>query len=194
MWPTASAMGSIIAAVAVLLIHMETSAVAAITPKSRRLGLVPIRTMIASAMRRCSDHFSMAFPMKKPPIKRYMAWLAYGAAAIAMVATPNSGKSASGSMAVTGMGTASVSHHNAIRVATPATAHPSPESPVGPGNSRIKTNRASPATSPNRWVGVETVPSPSDAAGPVIRSRVSSLSRTSVPSGRSWFTRRILRA
>ena len=41
MWATASAMGSIIAAVAVLLIHMETSAVAAITPRSRRLGAGP---------------------------------------------------------------------------------------------------------------------------------------------------------
>ena len=66
-------MGSIIAAVAVLLIHMERNAVASMKPSTKRLGLVPTNAMIRSAMRLWSPHFSMVTARKKPPMKRKMS-------------------------------------------------------------------------------------------------------------------------
>ena len=66
-------MGSIIAVVAVLLIHIDKNAVASMNPSTRRFGLVPTHARIRSAMRLCSPHFSIVTARKKPPMKRKMS-------------------------------------------------------------------------------------------------------------------------
>lgn len=72
MVPTARAGASIIAAVEVLLIHMETNAVPAMKPRSTRLGEASMVATIERAMRLCRPHFSSAFARKNPPMKRKM--------------------------------------------------------------------------------------------------------------------------
>ena len=54
-------------------------------------------------------------------MNKKMIGLAYGLAASDIFMTPKNGNSTSGSMAVMGMGTASVTHHVIIQAATPIT-------------------------------------------------------------------------
>jgi hypothetical protein len=63
-------MGTIMMAVAVLEIHIERKAAATMKPRMMREGPPPIRRMIHSAMRLCSDHFSIVRAIMKPPMKR----------------------------------------------------------------------------------------------------------------------------
>jgi len=70
----------------------------------------------------------------KPPMNRKIRSLAYGAAASVMSSTPVIGNSISGSSAVAASGSASVTHHTAIRAPIATVARPpcdSPPSPVG---------------------------------------------------------------
>ena len=62
--------GNIIAAVAVLLIHMLISAVANITPPMRFEGRVPAANTVHSASRRCRFQRSIASAIKNPPINK----------------------------------------------------------------------------------------------------------------------------
>jgi hypothetical protein len=93
---TATATGVIITAVAVLDIHIEINAEAAIKPKTVREGSVPIHNTIRKAMRRWRCQRSMDLPMKKPAMKRKMISLPYSAATVLSEATPAKGSSTSG--------------------------------------------------------------------------------------------------
>ena len=61
---------SIIVAVAVFEIQIETKAVAASTPASSRRGSVPIASMTPSAIRRWSPCCSIAAAIAMPPANR----------------------------------------------------------------------------------------------------------------------------
>ena len=67
---TEEAMGSITTVVAVLLIHILRRAVANIKPKMTRLGEVPVRCMMVSAILRCKFTFSSAKAITNPPKNR----------------------------------------------------------------------------------------------------------------------------
>ena len=62
-----------------------------------------------------------------------MTGSANGAAAVAILAMPSSGRNTSGRSAVTKRGTASVVHQIAIHKASAAVAHPAADSPGGAG-------------------------------------------------------------
>ena len=64
--------GTIIIAVAVLLIHMDNRAVAIINPKIRREGVSPTINIVRIAMRLCRFHLSMVMAIIKPPRNRKM--------------------------------------------------------------------------------------------------------------------------
>ena len=64
----ASPIGTIITAVAVLDIHIDRNAAAAMKPSTIRAGPPPTIWMMASAMRRCRFHFSMVRAIMKPPM------------------------------------------------------------------------------------------------------------------------------
>ena len=63
---SASTIGSIISVVAVLLIHIDSSAVIPITPAPRERGPRPTRSSTVRATRRCSPHFATAWASRKP--------------------------------------------------------------------------------------------------------------------------------
>jgi hypothetical protein len=141
-------MGSIIIAVAVLLIHMPRSAVAIIAPATSRLGRVPARMMIVSAMRRWRLHRCMASAIQNPPRKRKISGPANGSAAVATSATPSNGRRPSGSTAVAARGrprspTISPSRRQAPRA--PRRAHRAPPAPAQASRDRSprgpRTNR-----------------------------------------------------
>ena len=63
-------MGSIISVVAVFDTHIDRKPVASISPSTIRRGCTPTRASVASAMRRCRFHFSIAMAIRKPPRNR----------------------------------------------------------------------------------------------------------------------------
>jgi hypothetical protein len=69
---SATPIGIIIVAVAVLVIQSEMKAVAARTPASSRRGSVPIPCMMPSARRRWRFHCCIAAAIAMPPAKRKM--------------------------------------------------------------------------------------------------------------------------
>ena len=71
-----SAIGTIIAAVALFEIHMLTKAVAAITPAITRSGDLPARPIAARAILRSSPHRVIAAASMKPPRNRKITSLA----------------------------------------------------------------------------------------------------------------------
>jgi hypothetical protein len=114
--PTESAMGSIINAVAVLLIHKLNKADAKRKPSISRCGDTPTPLTIDSAIRLCKPHRSSAVASINPPKNKNMTGLAYGEVDWATVPIPNKGKRITGINAVADIGIASVIHHIAIRV------------------------------------------------------------------------------
>ncbi len=70
---TLSAIGSIIAAVAVLETNMLSTAVASMIPATMFAGRVPTRRRVISAMRRSSPQRCMASASRKPPRNRKMS-------------------------------------------------------------------------------------------------------------------------
>ena len=64
---TAMATGSIMAVVAVLLIHIDTNAGATIRPANTRRGELPHSCSTVSAKRRCKPCSCIAAPMHMPP-------------------------------------------------------------------------------------------------------------------------------
>ena len=67
---TAMAIGTIIAAVAVLDTQAEISAVETMRPSTMRLGFVPKSEIVRSAMRRSRCQRCTPAAMRKPPRKR----------------------------------------------------------------------------------------------------------------------------
>ena len=148
--PTAMPIGNIMAAVAVLLIHIERNAVAIMNPSTSWYGPVPTHDRIDSAILLCRPHRSIVTAMKKPPMNRKIRSFAYGADAAGASRMPKNGNSTSGRIAVAGIGIASVIHQNAIKTATAAVRQPSTDRPSGAGNTSIATNPAAPPMSPMR--------------------------------------------
>jgi hypothetical protein len=114
-------MGSIIIAVAVLLIHMLMNPVANMNPRIIPFPEVPVIRMRFNAMRHAGDVFPRARAIIKPPRKRKIIGFAYGAAASRIFKTPNNGNTQSGIKEVTGIGTASATHQVTIQAATART-------------------------------------------------------------------------
>jgi hypothetical protein len=63
-------MGTIMMVVAVLLSHIESTAVASMNPPTSRLGAAPTAFRMVRAMRRCRFQRSTALAMRNPPRKR----------------------------------------------------------------------------------------------------------------------------
>ena len=118
---SASATGSIMSAVAVLLIHALMNVVATITASTTRRPLVPPMTLRATwAMRRWAPQYSAARESMKPPKNNRMSGSPYAPAALSVVSTPASGKITTGTSAVADSGSASNTHQIAQSVATAA--------------------------------------------------------------------------
>ena len=107
-----SPIGSIMATVAVLLIHMESPNVATARAASTRPGRGPTPGSVRSARakRRSRPWKKMARARMNDPMKRNMIGSAKGANAWAAGATPNTTASDTPSRAVMVMGTASLIH------------------------------------------------------------------------------------
>lgn len=69
------ATGSIIMAVAVLLIHMLIRQVLSIIPQIIPLGLSPVKAKSLNAILLCKCHFSTLYASKKPPKNNKMVLL-----------------------------------------------------------------------------------------------------------------------
>ncbi len=145
---TAMATGVIMTQVAVLLIHMDSNAVASMKPSTRRFGLLPTRMMTLSAIRRCRFHFCIATAIRKPPIKRNRISLPYDSVVSPVGRISNRGNRKIGSMAVAGIGTVSAIQKQAIKSATAATRDASTLMPSGNGISNTSANSRGPMTSP----------------------------------------------
>ena len=84
-------------------------------PSTVWAGSVPIHKTIRKAMRRCNCQRSMDLPMKKPAMNRKMISLPYSADTTFNGATPDKGKSTSGSSEVAAISMGSVIHQTAIQ-------------------------------------------------------------------------------
>ncbi len=138
----ASAIGSSITVVAVLLTHIEMNAVTAMKPRISSAGRVPTIARVARASRLWRPVCSSARAIRKPPRKRKITGLAYGAAVASSLATPRTGKSTIGRRAVTAIGSGSVTHQVPIRIPTAATCQPATDSPSG-GPARSSSAKSS---------------------------------------------------
>jgi hypothetical protein len=122
----ATAIGTIITAVAVFEIHIETAAVAISMPSRSCLGSVPTACSTRSATRRCRPVCSIAAPIAMPPRNKKMYASKYGWAVLQTSPAgprpnrPSIGNNNSGKHAVQWIGSASVSHNTAIAAATAA--------------------------------------------------------------------------
>ena len=103
-------MGIRIAAVAVLLIHIESTTAVIMKAIRRRTGepRTSRNCMSDRAMRRSSPCRVMALAMKKPPMKRKMSGSAYGAKAARLSVTPTTIIAGAINRAVTEIGSTSV--------------------------------------------------------------------------------------
>ena len=88
----ASASGIIIAVVAVFDTHIETNPAAHMKPRTIRVGEVPIRFTIASAMRRWRFHRCMACASMKPPREEIDEAVRVGRGGLGGRAEPEHGK------------------------------------------------------------------------------------------------------
>ena len=138
------AMGSIMRATAVLLIHMESSAEARRNAAMMEDCRVPATRSRQRASLVWRWQRSIPCAMSMPPKNKKITGFAKGAVALAMPQTPSKGKSTSGNIAVTANGVASDTHKEAMSTATPKVRHPSNERPAGGFMSRTKTSEATP--------------------------------------------------
>ena len=145
---TFSAMGIIISVVAVLEIHIESSAAATMNPRIMALGREPKAATTLSAMRACRFQRSIASATMNPPSSNMTMGLANGLAAWPALAMPRKGNRASGTRAVAAIGMASVAHQAAMSRAREASSQASRDSPPGTGMSWTIRASPSPATSP----------------------------------------------
>ena len=119
---TASAMGNIIRVVAVLEIHMLSSADAAMKPKTnRRLLPSPKSRTIDSAIRRCVPDLASAVERIKPPSKSRMTGFPYACETAAWSRTPDNGKAIIGMNDVAAKGMGSRIHQHTTKVVIPST-------------------------------------------------------------------------
>ena len=123
----AIATGTIMAAVAVLLMKAERNVVVSIRPKTIRFGVVPTKLITTSAMRRSRPQRITPPASMNAPRKRNTVSEAYGAIAALTLVTWKSGKSTIGSVEVTAIGTVSKHHQMAIQTRTPRQARPAEE-------------------------------------------------------------------
>lgn len=119
-------------------------------PRMIPLPDVPVMRIRFKAMRSCSLCFSRASAIIKPPRKRKIMGFAYGAADARIFITPSKGKSISGRKDVTGMGTASDTHHVIIHAATARTLYAPGEINDSGRKSHSRTNRVGPRKKPKR--------------------------------------------
>ena len=121
---TARATGSNIRDVAVLDIHMLSTADAAMNPNTmRRLLLPPNRFTMVRATRRWAPLFSIDVDKISPPNNSNTSELPYDSPTWPGVSTPTNGNTANGNNEVAGIGMASVTHQTAHNVVTPAVQH-----------------------------------------------------------------------
>ena len=131
-----TAIGSMMRATAVLLIHMESRADA-----RRKAPKIDDWRVPASPRRKNANlvwRWQLCIPcaMSIPPKNKKITGLANGAAAPAIPQMPSMGKNTSGNMAVTAKGITSETHSEAMRTATPKVCQPAGCSPEGAGTSR----------------------------------------------------------
>ena len=122
-----------IAAVAVLLIHIESTTAVIMKAIRRRIGepRTSRRCMSDRAMRRSSPCRVMALAMKKPPMKRKISGSAYGAKAARLSVTPTTIIAGAISSAVTEIGTTSVTQATITAAKTAASRWGRGSSPSG---------------------------------------------------------------
>ncbi len=146
-----SAMPNIMAVVAVLEIHAEIRAVA--TPKARRIrvGRAPTQgsESTAYATRRSRPWRKIPRARMNAPMKRNISGSANGAKTTFAGATPSTTHAAAPSRAVTGSGSASVTHSTTTAASTAPRRWASGESPVM-GQASSETNTAGASTDPMR--------------------------------------------
>ena len=126
------AMGNIMAAVAVLLIHPEQSEHANPIARKMRRGLSPTHfiDMIPYAIRLSRPLTIIALAMINPPMKRKIIGLAKAANASFIFTTSKTTQSVGPRSDVTGIGIGSVIHHSATSVIMASNLWPSGESPA----------------------------------------------------------------
>lgn len=144
---TAKPIGNSITAVAVLEIHIEMIADAAIKPNIIDEGERPNKLIIKSAIRLCRFHFSIARAIINPPRNKKIVELAYASAVSLPLKIPVAGNKISGISEVTASGTASVIHQTDIKKATAAVKVALPFSPIS-AKIDIKINPAIPINIP----------------------------------------------
>ena len=116
---TASATGNSIRTVAVLDIHILSSAAANIKPNISRFGsLAPTNLTTVIAIRVCAPVDSIPFDSKNPPMSSKINGDPYAAATSAGAITPRSGNTPIGTKDVTGMGMGSKTHQKTQSMAT----------------------------------------------------------------------------
>jgi len=101
--------------VAELDIHIDKIAPESIKPATSIDGRKPTKEITESAIRSCRCQRSMAFAIINPPINKTIMGCMYSEEVSFIDWTPVIGKNTRGMSAVTGMGTASVTHQTAMR-------------------------------------------------------------------------------
>ena len=147
-----SAIGSIITAVAVLDIHIDKNAVTSIIAKICKLGFLPAYNMVLSAIRLCNPHRSIAIEIKNPPKNKNISGCAYGAATLFIASISASGDITKGSKAVAGIGTTSLTHHDAIQNAKPAVLNAATDIPSGGFTRQVSNITLGPSNSQNHCI------------------------------------------
>ena len=137
---TPSAMGVIIAVVAVLDTHIDSSAVAIMIARMSSRADAPIRNMIHSAIRRSIPYFWRAFASMNPAMNRKMSGSAnpYSAGA-SWSYTPNPVSTAGIDSAVTASGSARVTHRKPAKNMVATAYLPVTVSPSGVGDAAMAT-------------------------------------------------------
>jgi hypothetical protein len=146
------ATGVIMTAVAVLDIHIDMHAVAAINPRIMPAGLWPNRVTMFNAMRLCRFQRSMVAPKKNPDKNKKTISFPNSPAADFKGMMPQSGKSTKGKRAVMATGTTSLIHQKAIHHVMPAANQAISGMPAGAGSNTVHKNPVGPEKSNMRCV------------------------------------------
>ena len=104
-----------------------------------------------SAIRLCNPQRSIAIEIKKPPKNKNISGCAYGAATLLIAAISASGDITRGSKAVAGIGTTSLTHHDAIQNAKPAVLNAATDIPVGGSSKHVNSITTGPSIKKSHW-------------------------------------------
>lgn len=115
----ASALGTIVRAVAVFDIHIDKKAVTIMIPHNKTRGFKPKIRTVLSAIRECRFHLTIAVEKIKPPRKTNEVSENIDEATAEAVETANNGSKNTGKNAVITIGIGSKIHHNAVIIVTP---------------------------------------------------------------------------